>query len=78
MDLENGHWQVSMNPTDGEMTGFGTHVWNVRPFSLSNVSVIFCGLVELMLIDSCWENCLVYLDDIVAFKDAFSTAWVNL
>ena len=65
-----------------EKTGFRTHMglyeWRVMPFGLCNAPATFSRLMEQLLSDLIWSNCLVYLDDIVAFGEDFGTAMSNL
>ena len=71
-----------MDPTDLEKTAFSTNKglceWNAMPYGLCSMPVTFCRLMDLVLADICWQKCLVYLDNIVDFGDAFSTDMVNL
>ena len=82
MDLASGYWQVAMDPRDREKTAFSTHVglfeWNVMPFGLCNAPATFARLMEQVLADVVWSQCLVYLDDIVAFGQDFTMAYNNL
>ncbi len=46
------------------------------PFGLCNVPASCCRLMEMVLADIVWSQCLVYLDDIVAFgKDFLIPCW---
>ena len=78
MDLASGYWQVAMDLTVSCSTHKGLFEWNVIPFSLCNVPLTFCRLMEFILADSCCQKCLVCLYHIVAIGDTFSTAWANL
>jgi len=82
MDLTSGYWQVAMDRNDREKTAFTTHMglyeWRVMPFGLCNAPATFMRLMEMVLADIVWCQCLVYLDDIVAFGDSFEKAWINL
>jgi len=82
LDLASGYWQVAMDPEDAEKTAFVTHrglfQWTVMPFGLCNAPATFCRLMEMVLADIVWSQCLVYLDDILAFGKDFATAELNL
>ena len=82
LDLASGYWQVAMDPEDAEKTAFVTHrglfQWVVMPFGLCNAPATFCRLMELVLADIVWSQCLVYLDDILAFGSDFASAERNL
>ena len=82
LDLASGYWQVAMDPEDAEKTAFVTHrglfQWTVMPFGLCNAPASFCRLIKMVLADIVWSQCLVYLDDILAFGRDFQTASTNL
>ncbi len=71
-----------MEPQDSEKTAFSTPVglfeWLVMPFGLCNAPATFCRLMEKVLADICWSNCLVYLDDVLSFGKDFTEALWNL
>ena len=75
MDLASGYWQVAMDLLDIEKTAFTTHVglyeWNVMPFGLCNAPATFSRMMEMVLSDVVWKQCLVYLDDVVAFGKSY-------
>ncbi len=82
LDLASGYWQVAMDPEDAEKTAFVTHrglfEWTRMPFGLCNAPATFCRLMEMVLADIVWSQCLVYLDDILAFGRNFEVASLNL
>ena len=82
MDLASGYWQVAMDPVDREKTAFTTHVglyeWNVMPFGLCNAPATFSRMMEMILSDVVWKQCLVYLDDVIAFGTSFESALESL
>ena len=82
LDLTSGYWQVAMEKKSEEVTAFCTHrglfQWLVMPFGLSNAPATFERLMEGVLGDIQWTNCLVYLDDIIAFGSSFEVALNNL
>ena len=63
-------------------SSFSTHQglfeWNVMPFGLCNAPATFARLMEQVLADIVWSQCLVYLDDIIAFGTDFAKAYINL
>ena len=75
LDLASGYWQIAMWTDDIEKTAFTTHAglfeWVVMPFGLCNAPATFCRLMETVLSDIMWSQCLVYLDDIIAFGKTF-------
>ena len=82
LDLASGYWQVEMHPDDREKTAFSTPIglfeWIVMPFGLCNAPATFCRLMEMVLSDILWTNCLVYLDDVITYGKTFQTAIENL
>ena len=69
MDLMSGYWQILMDPTDMEKTAFttchGLYEFKVMPFGLANAPATFERLMESILRGLQWEECLVYMDDII-------------
>ena len=69
LDLNSGFWQIGMYPPDKEKTAFSTsqglYQFNVMPFELTNSPSTFRRLMEDVLRDLQWEDCLLYMDDII-------------
>ena len=69
MDLMSGYWQITMDPEDQEKTAFttslGLYEFKVMPFGLANAPATFERLMETVLCGLQWEECLVYIDDII-------------
>jgi hypothetical protein len=69
MDLNSGFWQVSINPLDKEKTAFSTSLglyqFTVTPFGLSGSPSTFQRLLQNVLRGLQWEECLLYMDDII-------------
>ena len=82
MDLASGYWQVAMGLDDIEKTSFTMHVglyeWNVMLFGLCNAPAMFSRMMQMVLSDVVWRQCLVYLDDIIAFMKDFKTTLGSL
>jgi len=74
INLLSGYWQVGI-AEDKEKTAFITHKglfeFNVMPFGLCNAPVTFQRLMNLALSGMLWNECLVYLDDIIIFCCTF-------
>ena len=75
LDLASGYWQVDMNEPDKEKTAFATHrglfQFRKMAFGLTNAPATFMRLMERVLQGLNWEQCLVYLDDIIVFGENF-------
>ena len=75
LDLASGYWQVEIEEQDKEKTAFSTlkghFEFNVMPFGLTNAPTTFQRLMECVLAALTDEQCLIYLDDNVAFSKTF-------
>ncbi len=82
MDLYSGYWQVEMDQADKEKTAFvtrkGLWQWWMMPFGLCNAWAAFEHLMNLVLRGLHWEQCLVYLDDIIVHGRTFEEHLENL
>ena len=76
MDLMSGFWQIEMEPEDQCKTAFSTSLglyeFKVMPFGLVNAPASFERLMETVLRGLQWEECLVYMDDIIVAGDSIS------
>ena len=76
MDLMSGFWQIEMSPKGQEKTAFSTSIglyeFKVMPFGLVNAPATFEHLMETVLHGLQWEECLVYMDDIIVAGDSIS------
>ena len=75
LDLASGYWQVEMAEEDRAKTAFctkyGLFEFNVMPFGLCNAPATFEKLTERALAGLQWEECLVYIDDVIIFGRTF-------
>lgn len=73
--LASGYWQVEVEEVDKPKTAFSTgqghYEFNVMPFRLSNAPAAFQRLMDLVLMGLHFQECLVYLDDIIIFSSTF-------
>lgn len=73
LDLVSGYWQVPITEEDKEKTAFitrnGLFEWNVLPFGLANAPSTFQRMMDVVLTGLLWEECLVYIDDVLVFGD---------
>ena len=69
LDLNSGFWQIGMTEEDKEKTAFSTsqglYQFRVMPFGLTNSPSTFQRLMEDVLRGLQWEECLIYMDDII-------------
>ncbi|KAJ8016328.1 hypothetical protein DPEC_G00006050 [Dallia pectoralis] len=82
LDLASGYWQVEVDPIDRPKTAFSTRQglfeFNVLSFGLCNAPSTFQRLMDVVLADSQWTSCLVYLDDIIVFGRSFQEHLIRL
>jgi len=82
LDLLSGYHQVEMAEEDKEKTAFSTHrghhQFTRMSFGLTNAPATFERLMDLVLKGLNWEQCLVYLDDVVVFGKTFEETLENL
>ena len=75
LDLVNGYWQVEFSEEDRQKTVFttseGLFEFKVMPFGLCNAPATFQRLMDRVLKDLKWSECLVYIDDIVVVGRTF-------
>ncbi|XP_078458755.1 uncharacterized protein LOC144723702 [Lampetra planeri] len=82
LDLASGYWQVEMAEEDRPKTAFTTPMglfeFRVLPFGLTNAPVTFQRLMELVMRGLQWEQCLIYLDDVIVLSRSLSEHWSRL
>ncbi|XP_053378575.1 uncharacterized protein LOC128548173 [Mercenaria mercenaria] len=83
LDCKSGFWQVGMAEKDKHKTAFavqGCGLWQftVMPFGLCNSPATFERLMERVLAGLTWKQCLVYLDDIIAYSITFDEHLTSL
>ncbi len=75
IDLAARYWQVEMAEMDKAKAAFVSHVglfqFTKMPFGLCNAPSTFQRLMESVLAGLTWEECLVYLDDIIIYAKSF-------
>lgn len=75
LDLSNGYYNVEVNEADKEKTAFSTrrgqYEFNRMPFGLSSAPATFQRLMHLILQNENWEQCLIYLDDVLIFGNSY-------
>lgn len=69
MDLSSAFWQLSINDSDKEKTAFSTsqglYQFRVMPYGLATAPTGFKRLMKNVLRGLQWEECLLYMDDII-------------
>ena len=82
LDLISGYWQVEVDESDREKTAFctpdGHYQFKVMPFGLCNAPATFQQLMDMVLAGLQWNNCLVYLDDVIVVGKTFEDHLQNL
>jgi hypothetical protein len=82
LDLMSGYWQVPVALEDRYKTAFtvhnGLYQFKVMPFGLSNAPATFQRLMNEVLKQLNWKQCVVYLDDIIVFGKSYDEHLDNL
>ena len=82
LDLKSGYWQVKVDSSSREKTAFttseGLYEFKVMPFGLCNAPATFQRLMNRVLCDVNWVECLVYIDDTVVIGRTFEQHPSNL
>jgi len=71
IDLSSGYYQVPMNEKDKCKTAFmtkrGQYEFNRMPMGLNGAPATFQRAMNVILRELVWEQCVVYLDDVLVF-----------
>ncbi len=82
LDLTSGYYQVAMHQEDVEKTAFvvpfGLYEFTRLPIGLSNAPATFQRLMQQCLGDQCFDNVLIYLDDIIVYAADFDSHLIHL
>eukprot|EP00731_Ephydatia_muelleri_P032784 Em0024g328a len=82
LDLKSGYWQVEVDSSSREKAAFttseGLYEFKVMPFGLCNAPATFQRLMNRVLCDVNWVECLVYIDDTVVIGWTFEQHLSNL
>ena len=65
LELASGYWQVEMSATDHEKTAFATCHGLFEFQVMPNAPGTFQRLMKFVLARLQWQECLVYLDDVI-------------
>ncbi len=75
LDLTSGYWQIGLTPEAAEKsafpTQFGLFQFQVLPFGMCNAPSTFQRAMECCLAGLQWEQCMVYLDDVIVYSPTF-------
>jgi hypothetical protein len=75
LDMVKGFWQIPLDDASRDKTGFTTHFGQYRfnrlPFGLATSPSAFQHIMQLVLGDLNWAQCMVYVDDILIFSETF-------
>jgi hypothetical protein len=75
LDLQAGFWNIGVKEEDRPKTAFSTSsgLWefNKMPFGLCNGPPVFSRCMEIIFSGMQWEECLIFLDDILVFGKSF-------
>ena len=75
LDLCSGYWQIELHPDSRPKSAFvthrGLHEFVRLPFGLCNGPSTFQRLMEVVLSGLVWNNCYVYIDDVLVCSRTF-------
>ncbi|CAF2268986.1 unnamed protein product, partial [Rotaria magnacalcarata] len=75
LDLKTGYHQIPIHSSDKEKTTFVTYNgifhFNVMPQGLKNAPSSFRRIMYELLVNTRWDFCLVYIDDVIVFSQTF-------
>ena len=83
LDLLTGFWQIPLHEESKAKTAFSTpdgghYEYEVLAFGLCNAPATFERLMDTCLAGLRWQQCLVFLDDVVVFGRDFSETFTRL
>ena len=82
MDILKGYYLVRVAERDESKTAcvtrYGAYEWLVMPFGLTNTPATFCTLMNEILHPYLHQFMVVYLDDIVIYRDTLEEHVVHL
>ena len=83
MDLNSGFWQIGLDEESKEKTAFasssmGLYHFTVMPFGLVGSPSTFSRLMEDVLRGLQWEECVLYMDDIITGSESFEESILRL
>ena len=75
LDLKTGYHQIPIHSSDKDKTTFVTYNgifrFNVMPQGLKNSPSSFQRIMYELFVNTRWDYCLVYIDDILIFSRTF-------
>jgi len=82
LDMLSEYWQVGIAEKDKEKTAFvtqeGLFEFKLMPLGLCNTPATFQRLMNFTLAGMLWSECLVYLNDVIVFRQMFEDHLQNL
>lgn len=82
LDLKTGYHQIPIHQSDKEKTTFVTYNgifhFNVMPQGLKNAPSSFQRIMYELLVNTRWDFCLVYIDDVIIFSRTFDQHILHL
>lgn len=75
LDLSSAYYQVEIEESHKKYTAFATrrghYEFNRMPFGLHSAPFTFQRMMHLVLRSENWQQCLIYLDDVLIFAETF-------
>lgn len=75
LDMTSGYYQEKLDEHDKHKTAFvtkyGLYQYTKLPFGLCNSPATFIRVIQLVLQELTWKECLAYLDDVVVLGRNF-------
>ena len=82
LDAKAGYWQLRVDPNSRDKTAFmtkhGLYRFIGMPFGLTNAPASFQRLMDALLAGLTWQECLVFIDDILIFAPTLPELIVRL